>query len=113
MGVSGAIEELGVTHRHCSKSRMAEVPPYVAFTTASSPQAIDGKQLDSVRFDVTAIAETWSPADKPVASSTTARGEILSGVEGPYISTVADFHRGDHVYVTPISTACWMRTIRA
>ena len=30
----------------------------------------------------------------------------------PYISTVADFPRGDHVYVTPISTACWMRTIR-
>src|SRR5436309_14312075 len=25
----------------------------------------------------------------------------------PYIRSVADYHIGDHVYVTPISRACW------
>src|SRR5205823_9190129 len=25
----------------------------------------------------------------------------------PYIRSVADIHIGDHVYVTPISRACW------
>src|SRR5262249_54981738 len=25
----------------------------------------------------------------------------------PYISSVADIHIGDHVYVTPVSRACW------
>jgi hypothetical protein len=53
-GVSAAFEEFAVERRHGSKSRVAEVPPYVASTTASSPQAIDGS--DSIQ-DISTFRE--------------------------------------------------------
>jgi len=47
-GVSAAFEEFAVERRHGSKSRVAEVPQYVASTTASSPQPIEGS--DSIQY---------------------------------------------------------------
>src|SRR5499425_878903 len=93
----------------CSTIRAATSAP----ASGSTPP-----ESTSTRRSLCRLKNTWisSPADGKNTGSKIKSSKLFQTFKSfqsfnpllhPYIRFVADCHRGDHCYVTPISRACW------